>query len=102
MNVGQSFLCSHATTGPLALPPDVVVENVPGNGWCFYDCVRRHLHCNAADGDLVLTTPGIAALCLSCLAQRKEDSRDFLADSEEVQLRRRENIFEHEQYLVHI
>ena len=58
-----------------SLPPDLVVKSILPNGWCFYDCVREHLHCDAADGELVLSTSGVAALCLSSLALcRKRDS----------------------------
>ena len=85
-----------------AMPSDLVLKNISPNGWCFYDCVREHLHCNAADGDLVLTTPGIAALCLSCLALHRQESSDFVEDSEAIRLQRRQNIFQHDQYLAHI
>ena len=85
-----------------SLPPDLVVKSIPPNGWCFYDCVREHLHCNAADGDLVLSTSGVAALCLSCLARRSQEFAAFLDDSDDIKCQRRENLFQHEQYLEHI
>ena len=85
-----------------AMPSDLVVKNICPNGWCFYDCVREHLHCNAANGDLVLTTSCVAALCLSCLVLRRERFYHIVADSEDILLQRKQNIFQHEQYLAHI
>ena len=49
-----------------------------------------------------MTTPGIAALCLSCLALRRQEFSDVVADSEAILLQRRQNVFQHEQYLAHI
>ena len=77
----------------LSLPADLVVKCVPTNGWCFYDCVREHLVANVADGEFVPTTPGIAALCLSCLALQREYFEEVLADSDDIRSQRRENVF---------
>ena len=94
----------HAEPQP-AMPADMVVKNISANGWCFYDCVREHLHLSSeateADGDLVLTTAGIAALCLSCLARRRAEFPNIAQTSDEI-AQRRENVFQHDQYLEHI
>ena len=100
--LGAVLFLMARSASELSLPPDVVVKSIPPNGWCFYDCVREHLHCNAADGDLVLTTSGTAALCLSCLALRREEFADFVEDADDIQFQRRQNVFQCEEYLEHI
>ena len=33
------------------LPDFITLHVVPPNGWCFYDCVSRHLRQGAMEGD---------------------------------------------------
>ena len=39
---------------------------------------------------------------MSCLALRREEFSDFVEDSDDIQFQRRQNVFQHEQYLEHI
>ena len=81
-----------------AMPSDFVLKSIPPNGWCFYDCVREHLHLASDGSEMSIFTSSIAALCLSCLALRREESRAFLEDPEKTHDQRKENVFKHRQY----
>ena len=96
------FVSMSRAVSESSLPPDLVVKSISPNGWCFYDCVREHLHCDGADGELLLRPSGVAALCLSSLALRKAEDAFFLAEADEIRDQRRENVFQLEQYVEHI
>ena len=81
-----------------AMPSGLVVKNISPNGWCFYDCVREHLHLASDEPETSISTSSIAALCLSCLALRREEFSDFLEDSEDTRVQRQENVFKHRQF----
>ena len=82
-----------------AMPSDLVLKNISPNGWCFYDCVREHLHLSSEAPESSISTSSIAVLCLTCLALRREEFCDFLKDSEATRAQRRENVFKHRQFL---
>ena len=85
-----------------AMPCDFVLKSIPPNGWCFYDCVREHLHLASDGSGTSISTSSIAALCLSCLANlalRSEECREYVADLEETHDRRKDNVFKHWHYL---
>ena len=85
-----------------AMPCDFVLKSIPPNGWCFYDCVREHLHLASDGPETSISTSSIAALCLSCLANlamRREDVRDYVTDLKETHDRRKDNVFKHRHYL---
>ena len=83
------------------LPNFLVLKAIPPNGWCFYDCVREHLHLSNEDAETSISTGSIAALCMSCLALKGEEMAVVIDDSDEVRVQRRENIFSHRQYRKH-
>jgi len=82
-----------------AMPSDLVLKNISPNGWCFYNCVREHLHLSSEAPETSISTSSIATLCLTCLALRREEFSDFLEDSEDTRAQRRENVFKHRQFL---
>ena len=57
------------------------------------------MHLSAEAPVTSISTSSIAALCLSCLALRREEFFDFLDDSEDISSQRRENVFKHRPYL---
>ena len=67
-----------------------MVHGIPTDGWCFYECVLRHLFPNGQEQLAAeqITTAMVAAFCVSCLAQRKEELACFVADSVEDQSKR--------------
>ena len=77
-----------------AMPDFLVVDPVVPNGWCFYDCVHRHLE--SAASDLPGLSPSlVAALCLLCLIEHQEtmpDVANFVYDSAEIHARRVEGL----------
>ena len=72
------------------LPEFVRFHKIPGSGWCFYDCVLKHLFPNGQEGteNEEVTKAMMAGLCISCMAQRREQLEDFFVDSEEFQSKR--------------
>ena len=72
------------------LPDYVLVHGIQPDGWCFYDSVRKQLFPNGQDGTECeqITTATVAGLCVSCLAQRREQMECFVADSQEFRAKR--------------
>ena len=72
------------------LPDFVQLHRIPGDGWCFYDCVLKHLFPNGQEGEESekVTKAMVAGICVSCLAQRKEHLQEFLADSPDFRKKR--------------
>ena len=71
-------------------PDFLSVDAIEPNGWCFYDCVLKHLCPAQEDGQegQTLTKAMVGVLCLTCLAQRKEEMCSIVVDDEDVAVRR--------------
>ena len=85
------------------LPDLLTVNPIPGQGWCFYECVVAHLCLaeNELTSSCVSAKASICALCLWCLGLRREEMVDFLCDSDEVLERRKRQVFERKEYRRH-
>ena len=72
------------------LPDYILVHGIRPDGWCFYDSVLKQLFPNGQEGTECeqITTAMVAGLCVSCLAQRREQMECFVADSQEFRAKR--------------
>ena len=72
------------------LPDFLTIHGIQPNGWCFYDCVWKHmgLHEEGGDPGGGITIVMVAGLCLSCLIQRKALMEHVVVDEDSIRCKR--------------